>query len=45
MSKMIKLEEFELSFWNGTSIDILINAGFTFEINDGKIVGVQVNDK
>lgn len=36
-----KLEEYEKPFWNGTSISILENVGFVFEINDGEIVGVD----
>lgn len=38
---MRKLESFELQFWNNTSISILIDAGFTVEINDGIIVGID----
>jgi hypothetical protein len=38
---MRKLEKFELQFWNNTSISILIDAGFTVEINDGMIVGID----
>ena len=37
---MRKLNSFELQFWNNTSISILIDAGFTVEINDGIIVGI-----
>lgn len=40
---MRKLAEYELTFWNGTSIGILLDAGFTFEINDGIIVGIELS--
>lgn len=39
---MRKLAEYELSFWNSTSICILLDAGFTFELNDGMIVGIEL---
>lgn len=37
---MRKLENFELQFWNSISIGILIDAGFTVEINNGMITGI-----
>lgn len=39
---MRKLAGYELPFWNGTSIGILLDAGFTFELNDGMIVGIEL---
>ena len=34
---MRKLTDFEVEFWNGYSIGILIDTGMTMNINDGKI--------
>lgn len=37
---MRKLSSFELQFWNNISVGILIESGFTVEINDGMITGI-----
>ena len=37
---MRTLEKCELEFWNGTSISILIDAGFILELNNGLITGI-----
>lgn len=36
-----RLAEYEKPFWNNTSICILSDTSLTFEINDGKIVGIS----
>lgn len=37
---MRKLNDFEIPFWNETSMSIIIDAGFVVELNDGKVVGI-----
>lgn len=41
---MRTLEKFELEFWNGFSISILIDAGFVLELNNGLITGIERNN-
>ncbi len=41
---MRKLDSFELQFWNSISIGILIDAGFTVEINNGMVTGIDITN-
>lgn len=39
---MRTLENFEIQFWNCTSISVLIDCGFILEINNGLITGMEM---
>lgn len=40
---MRKLSDFEIPFWNETSMSIIIDAGIIVELNDGKVVGIGLS--